>query len=87
MEKLFTSCIFCLLVLSINAQSVGIGTTTPVASSMLDITSTEKGMLIPRMDSNQRNAIVSPAQGLLIYQVKGNGGFTLHLRMRWQFFK
>ena len=48
-------------------QNVGIGTTTPAASAQLDVTSTTKGFLPPRMDSTQRNAIVSPATGLTIY--------------------
>lgn len=48
-------------------QSVGIGTTTPNSSALLDITSTTKGLLMPRMTTAQRNAIVSPADGLLIY--------------------
>lgn len=46
---------------------MGIGTTTPDASSMLDISSTEKGMLTPRMTSAQRTAISSPAEGLLVF--------------------
>jgi hypothetical protein len=46
---------------------VGIGTTSPDVSSMLDIQSTTKGMLIPRMDSSQRTSISSPATGLLLF--------------------
>ena len=46
---------------------VGIGTTSPDASSMLDIQSTTKGMLIPRMDTSQRTGIASPATGLLVF--------------------
>ncbi|MES2650036.1 MAG: FG-GAP repeat protein [Bacteroidota bacterium] len=83
MKKIVTLHLIFLLSVSVYAQSVGIGTTTPAASSMLDITSTGKGMLIPRMDSTQRNAIVSPAQGLLIYQVKGNGGFYYYSGTTW----
>ncbi|GAA4391241.1 hypothetical protein [Hymenobacter koreensis] len=52
-------------------QSVGIGTTTPAASAMLDVASTAKGMLVPRMTQAQRTAIGSPAQGLLVYQTDG----------------
>jgi hypothetical protein len=51
---------------SIQAQ-VGIGTTTPDASSILDATSTSKGLLAPRMTTAQRDAITSPATGLQIY--------------------
>ncbi|MCG9793545.1 hypothetical protein [Flavobacterium algicola] len=46
---------------------IGIGTITPNSSSILDITSTDKGMLAPRMTTAQRNAISSPADGLLVY--------------------
>jgi hypothetical protein len=47
--------------------SVGINTTTPDASAILDIASNSKGMLIPRMSVAQRNAIASPANSLIIY--------------------
>ncbi len=47
--------------------NVGIGTTTPSASAKLDISSTTQGFLPPRMNNTQRNAIVSPATGLTIY--------------------
>lgn len=50
-----------------HTQNVGIGTTTPAASAQLDVTSTTKGFLPPRMDSTARNAIASPATGLTIY--------------------
>ncbi|MET2986169.1 hypothetical protein [Aureibaculum conchae] len=46
---------------------VGIGTTTPDASSALEIESTDKGLLIPRMTTVQRAAIATPALGLLVY--------------------
>ncbi|MDO9138407.1 MAG: hypothetical protein Q7U21_11340 [Lutibacter sp.] len=46
---------------------VGIGTITPDPSSMLDVISTTKGMLAPRMTTAQKIAIVTPANGLLVY--------------------
>jgi uncharacterized protein (TIGR02145 family) len=49
------------------AQSVGIGTLTPVASAQLDITSNNKGFLPPRMTKAQRDAIATPVQGLMIW--------------------
>lgn len=49
-----------------NAQ-VGIGTTNPDDSAMLDIASTTKGFLPPRMTTVQRDAITTPASGLLIF--------------------
>jgi hypothetical protein len=51
----------------LRAQSVGIGTTSPDSSAMLDITSTTRGLLLPRMTTVQMNAISSPAAGLAIY--------------------
>ena len=45
---------------------VGIGTVTPDASSVLDISATTQGLLIPRMTTAERDAIVNPANGLLL---------------------
>ena len=50
-----------------SANSVGIGIATPAASAKLDITSTTKGVLFPRMTTTQKNAISSPAEGLVLY--------------------
>src|SRR5579859_6232521 len=47
--------------------NVGIGTTAPDASALLDLTSTSRGLLIPRMTQTQRNAIASPATSLLVF--------------------
>lgn len=54
-------------------SQVGIGTNVPDTSSALHINSASnnRGVLIPRMTIAQRNAIVSPANGLLIYQTDG----------------
>lgn len=46
---------------------VGIGTSAPHASALLEVQSTQKGLLIPRMSSSDRDAITSPATGLLIF--------------------
>lgn len=59
----------------ITFSQVGIGTTTPNASSLLDVTDTTKGILIPRMTLLQRNAIALPATGLIIYQTNNSPGF------------
>ncbi len=56
--------------------AAGIGTITPNASSLLEIKSTTKGLLIPRMTQAQRNAIASPAAGLIIYQTNNTPGFS-----------
>ncbi len=67
MKKFFYLIIALLFITRANAQSVGIGTTTPNSKAALDITSTTQGLLPPRMDSTARNAITSPPAGLIIY--------------------
>ncbi|MDP2687356.1 MAG: hypothetical protein Q8O62_09050 [Aequorivita sp.] len=59
--------LFILFFTTISQAQVGIGNTNPNASSMLDITSTEKGFLAPRMTTAQRTAITTPANSLLVY--------------------
>ncbi len=51
---------------SVNAQ-IGIGTSTPNVSAQVDVNSTTKGFLPPRMTAAQRNTITAPASGLMIY--------------------
>lgn len=66
-----TVMLIALPLIAINAQ-VGIGTTNPDPSSELHIESTDSGLLIPRMTSAQRDAIVNPANGLLIFNTDTN---------------
>ena len=62
-----------LLMLSMGSfAQVGINTTMPNASAMLDVVSTNKGLLPPRMTTDQRNAIASPAAGLVIFNTTTN---------------
>jgi hypothetical protein len=60
------------LAMSINGQSVGIGIETPSASAILDVTSTTKGFLPPRMTNAQMVAIATPASGLVVYDTTNN---------------
>jgi len=54
-------------------QSVSIGSgVTPVASAALDVVSTTKGFLPPRMTTTEKNAIASPAAGLVVYDSTTN---------------
>lgn len=66
--RLFTLITILSLNISLSAQ-VGINSSgnSPDNSAMLDIISTDKGMLIPRMGSSDRTMIVSPADGLMVY--------------------
>ena len=82
MKQFFTLLAAVVLTATTYAQ-VGIGTTTPDASSALDITSTTKGLLIPRMTETQRDAISSPATGLMIYQTDGTVGFYYYNGSSW----
>jgi hypothetical protein len=50
-----------------SSAQLGIGTTSPAASSILDISSTEKGFLLPRMTNSQKNSIATPTAGLWIW--------------------
>src|SRR5947209_13693621 len=68
-------------VLMVHAQ-VGIGTATPNTSAQLDITSSNKGVLIPRV--TQVNRPASPATGLLIFQTDGTPGFYFYNGSGWK---
>lgn len=63
--------------------SVGIGTTTPNASAALEIKSASQGLLPPRLTSAQRQAIASPAQGLLVFQTDGTLGLNYYSGLAW----
>jgi len=60
-------CYLVLIVTTITQAQIGIGTATPASSAKLDVTSTNKGFLPPRMTNIQRDAIVSPVPGLQIW--------------------
>ncbi|MBK7883657.1 MAG: hypothetical protein IPJ81_07505 [Chitinophagaceae bacterium] len=72
MYKQILFCLYLLLSFTlIQAQSVGVGTKTPDGSAMLDVTSLNKGLLIPRIQTltgiNDAVTITNPANSLLIY--------------------
>ncbi|MDN2578973.1 DUF2793 domain-containing protein [Aquibium sp. ELW1220] len=54
------------------AGRMGIGTASPHASALLDLASTQRGFLPPRMTQEQRDAIAAPATGLMIYNLTQN---------------
>ncbi|HYO22729.1 MAG TPA: hypothetical protein VER36_10010 [Flavisolibacter sp.] len=62
--------------LKVTSSGIGIGTSSPNASASLDISSTTKGLLPPRMTAAQASAISSPAEGLMVYVTDTNGTFT-----------
>ena len=67
MKLLLNILAFLLPTLPLSAQSVGIGTNNPRPSAQVDISSTNKGLLIPRMTSTERKAIANPEFGLLVF--------------------
>ena len=74
MKQLIFLLVLTLIVgIGLQAQGVGVGTSSPHASAQLDLNSTNKGILIPRMSSAQRGAIASPAKGLLVFDNDLNG--------------
>lgn len=74
---LFSTCL--------HAQSVAINADSSAAdpSAILDLKSTVKGFLAPRMTQSQRNAIKSPAPGLLIYQTDNTPGYYCYNGSVW----
>jgi hypothetical protein len=72
---------------SVNAfAQIGIGTKTPAPSAALEVTSStnNKGILIPRITATQKDAIVSPAEGLLVYQTTAPIGFYYYSNTVWK---
>tara|TARA_R110002153_G_scaffold198358_1_gene351851 strand:- start:144 stop:2243 length:2100 start_codon:yes stop_codon:yes gene_type:complete len=64
-------------------SNVGIGTSTPVVSSVLELSSTTQGFLFPRMTETQRLAIGTPATGLMVYQTDGREGVYIFKSFGW----
>ena len=86
MKQFFTFLAAVVFTATTSAQ-VGVGTTTPDASAALDITSTTGGLLVPRMTAVQRDAITSPAQGLIIFCsdcASGEGELQIKLTSSWK---
>lgn len=87
MKKLLFIIALFLYTVQTGAQSVGINNdgSTPHSSAMLDIKSTDKGVLVPRMNKLQRNSIGSPAAGLLVFQdAPDSTGFYYYDGNIWQ---
>ncbi|MBX2904289.1 MAG: hypothetical protein KF872_12145, partial [Chitinophagales bacterium] len=61
---------------------MGIGTLTPNASSILELSASDKGFLVPRISATQRLAIASPARGLLVYDTDSSCFFFYDVSWR-----
>lgn len=82
MQRISAIFIFFFFFGSLSAQNVGIGTNAPNANAQLDVQSSNKGVLIPRMDSVQRKAIPTTA-GLLVYDTSYKS-FWYNTGTEWQ---
>lgn len=65
-------------------DNVGIGTTKPDNSAALEVNSTNKGLLIPRLSLQQRNNIQAPATGLMVFQTDMLSGFYFYDGKEWK---
>ncbi len=77
--------LFAVLSLPILVQaqvSINENNAEPDPSAMLDVQSTDKGVLIPRMSSSQRLGISSPAEGLAVYDTSTES-YWYHDGMEW----
>ncbi len=84
MKKINFATLLVLAVCFASAQSVGIGTNSPLPSAQLDISSSTKGLLVPRMTTSARLGILSPAKGLMVYDSTAKQ-FYYHDGTGWQF--
>lgn len=64
-------------------NSVSIGAASADASAVLEVASTSKGFLFPRMTETQRGNISSPATGLMVYQTDGDEGIYIKKSFGW----
>lgn len=64
-------------------ENVGIGTKTPNESALLDLNSNSKGLLIPRLLKQERNQLLNPAKGLLVFQTDDASGFYYFNGKSW----
>ena len=82
--SLLNSLLFVCFNSAFGQNNVGIGTTTPDASSVLEMQATDKGVLVPRMTTVQRTAIASPANALLVYDTDFNCFYYFVTTTGWQ---
>lgn len=71
MKRIILGCILVCIVQYAQGQ-IGIGTSTPDESSVLEVSSSDKGVLAPRLTEAQRDGILNPAKGLIIYNLTEN---------------
>ena len=79
-------CFLCGYVQLTQAQNIGINSigAAPDSTAMLDLSSTNRGLLIPRMNTPQRLAITKPAIGLMVFDSTMNSFMVYDTSMNWQ---
>ncbi len=83
-QLIFLACFCCVFSLPGKAQvAISTDSSSPDGSAMLDVKSTSKGLLIPRMTAAQRTAISYPANGLMVYQTDGTAGVYIYNGSTW----
>jgi len=85
MKKLLFTLFSLMSVVYVQAQSMAINSSGASAdnSAILDVSSTSKGFLPPRMTKSQRDAISSPAEGLIVYQTDNTPGYYFRKSSAW----
>ena len=83
MKQLLFYCLLSILPIEAMAQpnNVGIGIANPHPSALLDLTATDKGLLIPRLKAVQRMAIATPAMGLMVFDT--DTGCIFFYKVSW----
>ncbi len=64
-------------------QNVGIGTASPASSAQLDVSSSTKGVLLPRLPAVQMYAVPAPAPGLVVYNISDSSYYTMR-NLNWE---
>lgn len=82
MKKILKVLVLIICISFTSYAQVGIGTTTPDASAALDVSSADKGFLMPRMTTVQREAIVNPATSLTVFDTDTNT-FWSYIASTW----
>jgi hypothetical protein len=81
MKKLLLAALMLANVYAFAQNNVGIGITNPDPSAILELSSTQKGMLVPRITSVQRTAIAAPANALLVFDT--DSGCFFYYSTQW----
>jgi hypothetical protein len=69
--------------IAVGTGSEVIGATSATASSILDVQSTTKAFMPPRMTKTQRNAIVTQSPGMVVYQTDNTAGLRVYNGTHW----